>query len=229
MAPITLWHFVSSPPSWAVRMTASILKRPLELKEVDVVNLQQKSPEYRKMNPAGTVPVIKDGDLYLSESHAIMKYLLDKYGKEEHRKLYPNDLVKRAAVDQINFFDAGVAFVRLRDIAIPAIAGLTTELTPKGAKNAEDLYETLEMFINKKDFVAAVELTVADLSIGSTVLGLNQLHALDKAKYPITAAWLDRLQAQPEVQEIAVPGSQYLGKVVKACWKRNQAKKTNVL
>ncbi|KAI5643532.1 hypothetical protein NE865_04516 [Phthorimaea operculella] len=229
MAPITLWHFVASPPSWAVRMTASILKLPLELNEIDVVNRQQKSAEFRKINPAGTVPVIKDGDLYLSESHAIMKYLLDKYGKEEHKKLYPNDLTKRAAVDHINFFDAGVAFIRLREIAIPAMIGLTTEVTPRAAQNVEDVYATLEMFINKKDFVATNEFTIADLSVGSTILGLNHLHALDKAKYPITAAWLQRLQDKPEIQEIAVPGSQVFSKGIKGCWKRNQAKKTNTV
>lgn len=51
-----------------------------------------------KINPLHTVPTIVDGDYVLSESHAIVTYLADKYGKDDW--LYPKDLEKRGIVNQ---------------------------------------------------------------------------------------------------------------------------------
>ncbi len=39
------------------------------------------TPEFRKMNPNGLVPVIEDGATVLWESNAIVRYLAAKYGK----------------------------------------------------------------------------------------------------------------------------------------------------
>ena len=38
------------------------------------------SPEWRRMNPVGKVPVMCDGDLTMYESGAMMQYVLDNYG-----------------------------------------------------------------------------------------------------------------------------------------------------
>lgn len=70
------------------------------------------------MNPLGTIPVLIDGDYVLSDSHAIMIYLLSKYGGNKSETLYPNDLQIRAAVNQALFFDAGVYFIRLKVVAV---------------------------------------------------------------------------------------------------------------
>lgn len=40
-------------------------------------------PEYRALHPAGTSPVISDGDLVLAETGAIMEYINTRYGKGE--------------------------------------------------------------------------------------------------------------------------------------------------
>ena len=37
--------------------------------------------EYKALHPIGTAPVITDGDLVLSESGAIMEYIIARYGK----------------------------------------------------------------------------------------------------------------------------------------------------
>ncbi|KAJ2951642.1 hypothetical protein O0L34_g13801 [Tuta absoluta] len=223
MAPITLYHMQGSPPSWAVRMMADILGVPLELKIIDFVSKEHKSPEFRKMNPMGTIPVIKDGDLYLSESHTIIKYLLDKYGKEEHKKLYPSDRVERAAVDLINFYDTGVAFIKVKLIALPAFYEGLVGVPDKVAAEIEEVYGTLEMYLAGKNYIASNEFTVADLSMGSTIISLLGFRPVDKVKYPLTAAWLDRLRAKPFFQKIALPGSEVLTAAVKGMWVKNKA------
>ena len=74
------------------------------LKEVDAdfeyisVNLLQgehKRPEFLRLNPAGKVPVLIDGDRVIPESAAIVLYLAEKYPQ---KALMPADLDQRAQV-----------------------------------------------------------------------------------------------------------------------------------
>src|ERR1700741_4936310 len=53
-------------------------------------------PAFRRINPVGVVPVIKDGDFRLRESNSIVRYLADKHGRAD---LYPKDLRQRATIE----------------------------------------------------------------------------------------------------------------------------------
>ena len=74
------------------------------LKELDAdfefvpVNLlagEHKRPEFLRLNPAGKIPVLVDGDLVIPESAAIVLYLADKY---RDKGLLPESLTERAHV-----------------------------------------------------------------------------------------------------------------------------------
>ena len=56
------------------------------------------TPEFLAMNPEGKVPVLRDGDLVLWESCAILRYLAARYG--DGGPFWPADPVERARVDQ---------------------------------------------------------------------------------------------------------------------------------
>lgn len=48
--------------------------------EVEVMTAESlKSPEYLAMNPAGTVPLLVDGDFVLTQNAAIMGYIADRF------------------------------------------------------------------------------------------------------------------------------------------------------
>jgi glutathione S-transferase len=67
------------------------------------------------------VPTLVDDDGFtLSDSHAIMIYLLSKYAKSDN--LYPKDLKKRALVDQRLHFDSGIAYARVLPISVSTFA-----------------------------------------------------------------------------------------------------------
>lgn len=55
-----------------------------------------KVPEFLKLNPNGTVPVIVDGPVVLWESNAIVRYLAESRGSA----LWPPDVGEHAVVDQ---------------------------------------------------------------------------------------------------------------------------------
>src|SRR5690554_1710311 len=52
-----------------------------------------KEPEFLALNPAGSVPVLTDGDLVLTQSAAILEYLAEKHPEAG---LMPQDIRARA-------------------------------------------------------------------------------------------------------------------------------------
>ncbi len=57
------------------------LSLPYEIVNVDFSAEYRASPEWRRLNPVGKVPVLTDGDLTIFESGAMVQYLLDRYGE----------------------------------------------------------------------------------------------------------------------------------------------------
>lgn len=91
-----LFAVSDGPPSLAVRMLLKALNIEYELKNVDFCAGEHMTQDYAKMNPQKEIPVLYDG-FYLSESNAIMQYLMDKYAPQS--PMYPKDPVQRALVN----------------------------------------------------------------------------------------------------------------------------------
>src|ERR1700760_1432858 len=50
------------------------------LRDVDLLADLKNDPEFLGINPAGFIPALRDGDVTMVESIAIMEYLLGRYG-----------------------------------------------------------------------------------------------------------------------------------------------------
>jgi glutathione S-transferase len=64
-----------SPFAWRVLLAAELKRIPYESKLLEFSKGDLRSPGFLAMNPRGKVPVIRDGDLVLAESMAIVAYL----------------------------------------------------------------------------------------------------------------------------------------------------------
>lgn len=62
------------------------------------------------------MPSLDENGTIIVDSHAINTYLVGKYGNDD--ALYPKDLIKRAAVDSMLYFDTGLAFAALKMIYV---------------------------------------------------------------------------------------------------------------
>jgi glutathione S-transferase len=76
---ITLYHSPASRAFTAYWMLEE-LGVPFSVKTIDIRKGEQKEPSYLKLNPAGKVPTLTDGDVVVSENPAIAIYLADRYG-----------------------------------------------------------------------------------------------------------------------------------------------------
>lgn len=78
------------------------------IKQVDLGTRQQHGEEFLKINPAHQIPVLSDGDFIVTESRAILAYIVNS--KAPGSSLYPVNSKQRARVDERLYFDATVLF-----------------------------------------------------------------------------------------------------------------------
>lgn len=105
---LKLYFAQGSPPSRGVLLLMRTMKLDVEIKNVNLAAGEHLSEEFLKINPLHQVPVLVDGDFILTESRAIMGYLVGKYNAGS--SLYPADALKRAVIDQRLYYDATVVF-----------------------------------------------------------------------------------------------------------------------
>ncbi|KAM3961683.1 LOW QUALITY PROTEIN: glutathione S-transferase 1-like [Aphomia sociella] len=202
-----LYKTDASPPARTVLMTIYILDiKNIELRELNPVLREQDVPELKKKNPMRSVPIFDEGDFCLADSHAIVLYLLEKYGKPEHSYLYPKDMRIRATINHRLFFDCGILFPRLRSIMAPTYGGKLTEISKNMIRNLLDAYEMLEMYLSDSKYIAADHMTIADISILTTVSSLHGLHPIDEQRFPKLKQWLSTMN-EKDCKKINEPGS----------------------
>jgi len=78
MSP-TLYWFPVSPFARAVRYFALASNLEHQSVIIDLTKGEQKTDDFKKVNPHQKVPALVDGDLHLYESQAIIRYLANKY------------------------------------------------------------------------------------------------------------------------------------------------------
>jgi glutathione S-transferase len=195
-----LYHHALSSSSRRVTLTAHCLGQRLD---EHLINLA--SPEDRVLlggvNPNVKIPVLQDGDLLLWESHAIMQYLCEKAGLRT--SLYPADLRARIDVNRWLFWTSSHL--------APAVAPINFERMWKKFGSGGDAdpalvarYEgvfhlsakVLEGHLGDGDrtWVSGRDLTLADLSIGATLMYAERTQ-LPLEAYPRLRAYRGRIKA----------------------------------
>jgi len=165
-------------------------------------------------NPQHTVPTLEDDGHFIWDSHAIIAYLVSKYADSD--ALYPKDLLQRAVVDQRLHFESGVVFANgIRSISKPVIFFGQTKVPKERYDAIIEIYDFVETFLKKKDYIAGDQLTIADFSLVSSVSSLVAFVDLDPIKYARVSAWVKRLEQLPYYEEANGKGARQLMAMIK--------------
>ncbi|KAF8007748.1 hypothetical protein BT93_K1672 [Corymbia citriodora subsp. variegata] len=153
------------------RVLVCLIEKGVEFETVplDLFKGEQKAPEFLKLQPFGSVPVIQDGDYTLFESRAIARYYAEKY-KHQGTDLLGKTLEERGLIEQWLEVEAHSYQPPLRDlvhkIVLAPILGLTSDL--KLIKESEDkLCKVLDIYeerLSKSKYLAGDFFSLADLS-----------------------------------------------------------------
>ena len=180
-----------------VRYTANYIGLDYELIKVDILKGEQKSQEFLAVNPAGKVPVMADDDFILFESMAISRYLASRHRSE----LYPEDLKKRARVDQwIDFcsihLQTALNRIFFNRIIAPKIGIPKDEETLNaGLKLVEQFIPVMEGQLEKNEFVAGGFPSLSDINL-LAILDPVEAMGLNLNRYPNLYQWFQNLKKE---------------------------------
>ncbi|KFB52547.1 glutathione s-transferase E2 [Anopheles sinensis] len=196
MTKLVLYTLHLSPPCRAVELTAKALGLELEQKEVNLLAGDHLKPDFLKLNPQHTIPVLDDDGTIVSESHAIMIYLVTKHASTLRCTSNPASSSR----------GCGSIFERIVFFGKSDIPEDRVEYVQKSYRLLED---TLT-----EDFVAGANMTIADFSCISTISSIMGVVPMDEAEYPKIYGWIGRLKQLPYYEEANGGGGTALGKFV---------------
>lgn len=176
-----------------------------------------------KLNPQHTIPTLIDGDVTITDSHAICAYLVGKYGAD-HESLYPKDLVKRANVDARLHLDSGHLFARLRFLYEPVLYYGSSDCSIDKIAYIQKCYEIVEGFLKDQEYLCGNELTIGDFCCVATITSVNDVAPIDEFKFPKLNAWLKKLAELPYYKEINEEGAKELKDLFKTKLAENRSK-----
>lgn len=153
--------------------------------------------EFLGLNPLGTIPLLLDGDTRMTESAAIVQYLVTRYG--------PTPLAVDveepdfgAYLNWLHFGEATLTFPQTLVLRY-------TELEPQERRNPQVATDYTKWFFGRlrgveaalarSDTLCAGRFTAADISVGYALLLAESL-GLSKDFAPAVAGYWQRLQAR---------------------------------
>lgn len=179
-----------------VRWTLQELDVDFEAISVDMTAGGHRKAEFLKLNPAGKLPVLVDGDLVLNESAAIVLYVAEKY---PDRGLVPSDLRQRAEVYRWSFFavtelEQPVWRIARHTHLYPEHERLPADIA-LARRDFTVMAAVLENHMKGRLFVASDQATVADFIVAYTLDMGDVVGLLDG--FPNLQGYLERMYARP--------------------------------
>jgi glutathione S-transferase len=207
---LTLYDFPTSGNARKVRLLLAELG--LEFEHVPVPRARPRPDWYLEVNPFGGVPAIKDGDLVLAESQAILRYLAAREGRDD---LYPSDPAARARVDwaldawTTNVFPrlfplyrALVAETR-DDSGKPHPELADPDRVEQGLPGAREGFADFERFVADDGTVVGGGFTLADCACGPILLTVNGWPIDLESEFPSLGRIRAAVAARPSASAVS--------------------------
>jgi glutathione S-transferase len=137
------------------------------LRPVDMLAGVENDPEFLKINPAGFIPALQDGETIMVESIAIMEYLMGRYGPTP-LAVAPQDPAFAAYQQFLHLGEAGLA-TPMFYVVVSKILAPEAEKDNWGSRKARETYESRRGIVARRlaqaPFMAGDAFTAADISV----------------------------------------------------------------
>lgn len=193
MSTLKLYRHPLSGYAHRAELFLSLLGLNAEIIDVDLINGEQKQPEFLKKNIFGQVPVLEDGDVTIADSNAILVYLASQYD-HDHTWL-PIEPAKAAEVQRFLSVAQGPVAEG------PATARLINLFGAKldhhrAIEVAHDVLSVLDRHLSVRQWLAAEHPTIADISNYAYIAHAPE-GGVTLQHYSNVNAWLQRIEALP--------------------------------
>jgi glutathione S-transferase/3-isopropylmalate dehydratase len=167
---------------------------PYRLRGVDLLAGVENDPEFLAINPAGFIPAIRDGDVTMVESIAIMEYLVARYGPTPLAPA-PQDAAFPAYQQFLHLGEAGLS------AAIYFVSG-ARNIAPESERKNWSARQAMSVFTSRLTLVtrqleralymAGDRFTAADISVGYALEMARKNAGVDLG--PVEQAYMARLR-----------------------------------
>lgn len=194
---IELWHCPdarSFRPLWALEEMGleyklHLLPFPPRVRE----------PAYLEVNPLGTIPAMRDGETFMTESAAITQYLVTRHGPSD-LAVPVDDPACGAWLNWLHFGEATLTFPQTLVLRY-------RQFEPGRAEVAADDYAKwflsrlrhVDRALETGEWLCAGRFTAADISVGYALLLARVIKLSDRFSPAVQAYW-NRLEARPGFQ-----------------------------
>jgi glutathione S-transferase len=154
------------------------------------------SPEFLRLNPLGQIPVLRDGEILIADSNAILVYLAKRYAPTS--QWLPEEALAAARVQRWFAIAAG-------ELAHgPGLARRIVQWGSPGDRQraleiGESLFRFMEAHLADTPYLAAAHPTLADLACYSYTAHAPE-GGLSLRPYPAIRGWLSRVEALPRFE-----------------------------
>jgi glutathione S-transferase len=166
---------------------------PYQLRSVNLLAGVENDPEYLAVNPAGFIPALRDGDVTMVESIAIMEYLIARYGPTPLAPA-PHDATFGAYQQFLHLGEAGLA-CPMYFVVVSRNLAPEAERQNWGARKALEVFNSRLGLVTRQlmrsPYLAGDSFTAADISVtyalefaqrtGAAELGKTEQAYVDRA------------------------------------------------
>lgn len=190
---ITVWGRRNSVNVQKVLWTLAELEVPFTREAVGGSFGGNRDPDFLRMNPLGLVPVMRDGDVTMFESNAIVRYLSARYGRG---MLRPQDHISLAAAEQWMEWQQQnvvppVSVIFMNTVRLPPEQRNHAAVAEAEKKAAEAL-RIADAHLAQNDWFAGSTFSFGDIVMGAFLWRYMGL-ACTKPEVPHVIEWFDAL------------------------------------
>ena len=201
---VLLVHHSISPQSRKVRLIMAEKKMLFVLKEEDPWNI---SPEIKKINPAGDLPIlIFDGNV-ISGNYAITEYLEES---NPQYKLLPEGAKERAEIRRIiDWFDTKFYNEVYKYIVTEKIIkrfqlrqAPNSKVLKAGLNNLKFHMQYIDYLADRNNYIAGRTLSLADLPVAAHLSIIDYLGDISWNEYKNAKLWYAKVKSRPSFKDI---------------------------
>jgi glutathione S-transferase len=194
MSGLILHEDARSGNCYKIRLTAAHIGIKLERRNYDIMKGETRTPEFlANINSNGRIPVLQDGDRFLTESNAICYYLANG------SKLIPDghfdqaDMLRWMFWEQYNH-EPNIATLRFwfRFIGVEALSDAQRMQITGKRENGLHALDLMDKHLENRKWFVADQFSLADICL------FAYTHVADEADfdleaYPEIIRWLERI------------------------------------
>jgi glutathione S-transferase len=189
----TLYGTMTSGPTYTVGLMLSLCRYPFSYIHINLREGQHKQPDYLVKNRYGQVPCLRDGQMFLSQSAAILEHLSDSLGKFDSKVPLERQRIREWLFWQWDKLSLPIFRLRARARGFRQFGDEVKTMYLDEARHALAM---LESELGKSEWIVGRKPTIADVGIYAVVRYSGEA-GIDLSPYPRVSDWKKRFEALP--------------------------------